>query len=180
MKKFMHKAILCLSLVSIASTAHAIDWDETDKYPWGKQTKGYEQVVGAFYMTLGPTGIRAKYIDGSRNTMVVMYVFENSPAAGKIKAGDVITGVNGNGFTTSVIKYKEAGDDGGYSGPLMEFGQAIETAQVGNGIIPVTVLRLKETLDFDLTITKTGTFSDTYPFNCPKTDALLPKLIKFI
>ena len=180
MKKFLHKTLLCLTLIAPFGTASAVNWDDTDPYPWGRQLADVESASGAFYMTLGPTGIRAKYIDGSRNTMIVMYVFPNSPADGKLEIGDVITGVNGHGFLTSAIKNNEEGNDGGYGGPFKEFGEAIEEAQDSDGIIPVTILRLANTINYDLAINVTGTFSSTYPYNCPKSVALYPKLISFI
>ncbi|MEE9581162.1 MAG: DUF6288 domain-containing protein [Nitrosomonadaceae bacterium] len=174
------KVSICMSAILMAisfqTPARAIDWDSNDSRPWGKAPKGLEVGPDAHYMALGSTGIRAKYISGSKDTMLVMYVFSGSPADGIIEVGDVIIGVDGQDFQTSMVR----GETGGYEGPFMEFGEALEKAQDSDGVIPVTVLRQSQTLDYDLTIPVTGTFSDTWPYDCPKSDALYPKLIALI
>ena len=77
------------------------DPPETDKRPW----------------TLGPTGIVGMWIgDFKGDQFQVKAVLAGSPAEGKIRFGDVITGVNGNKFTA-----------GGHMG--IEVGNAIIEAE---------------------------------------------------
>jgi len=122
-----------------------------------------EQPVGGFYANIGPTGIRADLVvrDG-RKRFVVRYVFEQSPAHGRIKNGDVLKGINGKPFVEAVN-----GDE-----PLMQMGEAIDQAEGRDGRISLSVDRDGKSLDVDLRLKPIGAFSRTYPFDCRKSDAI--------
>lgn len=64
-----------------------------DNCSWQEKEMNYAGVKG-WYIPLGPTGIRAMPASNPCYWKV-MYVFKDTPAFGKVKAGDVVAGANG-------------------------------------------------------------------------------------
>lgn len=106
---------------------------------------------------LGPTGMMGA--DGKKQIKVTK-IEKGSPADGKIKPGDIIVGANGQPF----------GDDS-----RREFANAInmaESTQAG-GLLE---LSLKDGKKVTLALKVLGSFSDTAPYDCPKTTALVTEI----
>jgi len=105
---------------------------------------------------LGPTGL---YGVTSPNDIKIVKVVEGSPADGKIKAGDVIVAAGGIKFDQQTRK---------------QFAAAVDAAESkeGNGVLSLT---LKDGKAVELNLEVLGDWSDTSPFNCPKTDAMIAR-----
>lgn len=104
----------------------------------------------------GPTGLRGT---AAKNTIQVAEVSKLSPADGKLKKGDTITGINGKAFKNDV---------------RWEFAAAIdraETESMGGKL----ALTLKGGKEVQLQLTVLGTYSPTAPYDCPKSKAIITR-----
>jgi len=110
---------------------------------------------------LGATGIKG--VTSATNIKVVK-VAKGSPADGKLKAGDVIVGVG------SVMFKKNARRE------MADFIDQAETKRAG-GVMP---LMLKGGKKVDLQLKVLGSYSDTAPYNCPKTDAIITQTADYL
>ena len=110
--------------------------------------------------TLGPTGLRG-WIFGSQcqtreaRQILVTDVATNSPADGVIAVGDVILGIGGQKFS----------DDA-----RIQFARAIAAAEAvaGGGSLRITRWRAGVVATAELKLKVMGSYSDTAPFDCPK------------
>ena len=123
---------------------------------------------------LGSTGLRgwihtkpACYLDSvqGRTTtasrqILVTHVGVNSPADGVMKVDDVILGVDGKLFTDDARK---------------SIGKAITEAEKteNQGKLKLTRFRGGKRETVQLTLGVTGTYSDTAPYDCPKSERIL-------
>jgi HEAT repeat protein len=110
--------------------------------------------------TLGPTGLRGWIYGRKGNTaearqILVTEVAKNSPADGILKKGDVILGVAGRPFD----------DDA-----RIQFAHAITAAEQKNngGTMKLIRWRAGQTHDVELKLAVMGAYSDTAPYDCPK------------
>ena len=93
-----------------------------DEFPWGLKLKGWhdraiaEKLGGGFFMNVGPTGIRARITHEHPKYFTVKFVFESSPADGKIEPGDIIVGANGKIMDVE-HKFGRRGEPG-WDGPM--------------------------------------------------------------
>lgn len=87
--------------------------------------------------------------------ILVTHVGENSPADGVMQVDDVILGVNGRLFTDDARK---------------SFAVAIQESEKAKngGVFRLTRFRVGKTEDVQITLRVMGTYSDTAPYNCPK------------
>jgi len=118
--------------------------------------------------TLGSTGARgwiwtAKIPQGaSRDArqILVTKVDKGSPADGKLRVGDVIVGVNGKDFTYDARK---------------AFANAVTEAEKhqNRGRLSLRVWRSGKVNDVVLKLKVMGIYSDTSPYDCPKTEAII-------
>jgi hypothetical protein len=175
----------------ISQQAHAIHVGAND-LPYGQSVdhpldSAVNEKYGgkAFFMNLGPTGIRARIDPDAPRAFKVTYVFQDdkSPAKGKIAIGDHIVGANGKNFSTDHGFHRKRAGARGWQGPPFELALAIEDSQGKDGLLELTVLkggvdRNRETVTLQLE--PVGRFSETYPWNCPRSDALLKKLLDFV
>ncbi|MBK1830656.1 hypothetical protein JIN77_07955 [Verrucomicrobiaceae bacterium R5-34] len=159
----------------IVTSLHAIEKDNRGR--WEQPSKhGPDTEVPGFLINLGPTGARATM---EAQSFTVKYIFADSPAAGKLALDDVITGVNGRPFDVPhtfghhMTRMKEF-PTVGYEGPMMDFGNAIEEAEGGDGKLILSVTRAGQPIKVTIPLKAIGKFSDTFPLNCPKS-ALLAK-----
>lgn len=114
---------------------------------------------------LGPTGamgwmhVEGGMTENSRQILVTS-VEKGSPADGVLKAGDVILGVFGKPFDSDARK---------------SFGAAIGQAETeqSEGILKLILWRQGEKLDIDLKLKVMGAYSDTSPYDCPKSKRIL-------
>jgi hypothetical protein len=154
----------------------------TDTNPWGyKAAEGPDVEVGGWYINLGITGARAKLTNANLRSLTITYIFKNTPAYGKLQIGDLVVGVNNRAFVTPHINGYGMDKFGG-EGPLMDFGNALEESQsLLGGQLTLSVLRGNQNLTIILNIgTRYGAFTDSYPFNCPKTNLILSELYPYI
>lgn len=137
-----------------------------------------------FFMNLGPTGIRARIDPEEPKAFKVMYVFQDrkSPARGLIKKGDLIIGANGKRFRDPHGFHRKRAGARGWQGPPFELALAIEDSQGRDGKLELMVYpageRQKETVTIQLD--PVGRFSETYPWNCPRSEKLLEGLCDFL
>ncbi|MGB1128595.1 MAG: DUF6288 domain-containing protein [Haloferula sp.] len=102
---------------------------------------------------LGPTGMTGKT---SPKDITVTKIAEGSPADGKVKVGDVIVAAGGVPFKDQTRK---------------QLAGAIDEAE-STGVLK---LKMKDGREVDLAMEKIGSFSDTAPLDCPKTDAMITR-----
>ena len=123
---------------------------------------------------LGATGMRgwiytkpAEYLDSvqGRTTaasrqILVTHVGEKSPAEGVMKVDDVILGAGGKLFSDDARK---------------SIAVAIQEAEkeANGGILKLTRWRAGKTEEVQLKLRVLGTYSDTAPYNCPKSKRIL-------
>jgi hypothetical protein len=142
---------------------------------WTKPTENNapDKEVPGFLINLGPTGARAVLTD---KTLVVRYLFKETPASGRLELGDVITGVFGKPFSAHTF----GGGPHGYEGPLLEFGDAIEKAEGKDGKLVLNVTRGGKPLDVTINLEPIGAFSATFPMQCKKSELLRVRALKYL
>ena len=170
-----------LFLALSSTTLTAIEENNRDR--WNKPSKsGPDKGVPGYLVNLGPTGARA--ILGAKS-FTVKYIFEKSPASGKLQLDDVITSVNGKPFEvvhrfgTHLTRMKKFPDIG-YEGPLMDFGNAIEDSEGKDGKLTLGVSRAGEKRDVVIELEKIGRFSETYPLGCKKSALLAKRAMQYL
>jgi hypothetical protein len=134
-------------------------------------TKGDPIPEGAKHdWNLGPTGLRGwmfcdKLVTMDARQISITRVDEGSPAHGLIEPGDVLLGVGGKLFTYD---------------PRTEFGRAITAAEseVGGGQLALTRWRAGKTEEVVLRLPVLGSFSDTVPYGCQKSERILAHGLK--
>ncbi|NWK56545.1 hypothetical protein HW115_13065 [Verrucomicrobiaceae bacterium N1E253] len=167
---------LCLGLTLLPATALR------KRDTWSKTTKVMPDAqAGGWFINLGITGARAKILLDAPKEFEVAYVFDGTPAAGKLKTGDRIVGVRGKVFSKP-HKFGYGVDFFGYEGPMMEMGNALEDAQ-GNhkGVLKLDVVRDGKRVEVELSLgQRYGALSKTYPYNCAKTDKMLGEMYAYL
>lgn len=130
---------------------------------------------------LGATGLRgwiytkaANNLDAAqgRTTLasrqiLVTHVGTGSPADGVVKVDDVILGVEGKPFSDDARK---------------SFAWAVQTAETEakDGVLQLTVSRGGTIHELSLKLSVMGTYSDTAPWNCPKSKRILDDACKVL
>jgi len=156
------------------SPAEAIK-DKTNQGRWTKPTVNNlpDKEVPGFLVNLGPTGARGILTE---QTFIVKYLFKGSPAEGRLRLDDTITGAFGKPFSSHTF----GGSPHGYEGPIMDLGQAIEKAEGKDGKLILNVTRGRETLEVKIDLEALGAFSATFPMKCRKSDLLRAKALKYL
>ena len=151
--------------------------------PWKHTTKrGPDAVVGGWYYNLGITGMRAVLLKDRPTHLRVKYVFEGTPAHGKVKVDDIITGANGKRFVVPHRNGYGVEVFGGH-GPMSDFGAALDESQGDRlkGRLALDVERngkpVRVTMDVG---TKYGSYGKTFPIGCRKSDLILTELYAYI
>ena len=168
--------VMLLSLLSVSvflsPMIHAVA-DSTNQGRWTTPTENNlpDREVPGFLVNLGPTGARAVL---TQNTFIVRYIFATSPAVGHLMLEDVITGVFGRPFASHHF-----GGVHGYEGPIMDFGNAIEQAEGSDGRLVLNVTRGTTALNITIDLELLGSFSATFPINCPKSTAIRAKALQY-
>ncbi|NQU23761.1 MAG: HEAT repeat domain-containing protein [Candidatus Nealsonbacteria bacterium] len=111
---------------------------------------------------LGATGARGwvfGWHEASYNSrqILVTEVADDSPAADVLQVGDVILGVDGKPFTKDARR---------------SFGEALGTAEA-TGKLPLLVWRSGKKLGVTLEMEVLGPYSDTWPYDCRKSEKIL-------
>ncbi|MGJ8658140.1 MAG: DUF6288 domain-containing protein [Akkermansiaceae bacterium] len=184
MKCFTTKSTIALSftLWLIQSIfLSAIELDNRGRWETPSE-KGPDTAVPGFLINLGPTGARATL---ESQSFTVKYIFPDSPAAGKLKLDDIITGVNGNKFTVPhtfghhMTRMKEF-PEVGYEGPIMDFGNAIEESEGADGNLSLSITRDGKHITVTVPLKAIGKFSDTFPENCPKSELIAKQAAEYL
>ncbi len=171
--RFVALLWVCSFALFFASSAFALaDKDNQGRYTT-PTTNGPDKDVPGFLVNLGPTGARGVLTEKS---FIVRYIFEGSPAAGRLKLGDEITGVYGKSFTA----HHWGGSPHGYDGPVMDLGNAIEKAESSDGKLQLNIIRDKKNSDVTISLEKIGAFSSTFPLNCKKSAYLREKALHYL
>ena len=147
-------AVLIAVLFSLSPTVAAQDY-----IPWNKDTK--EPLL----LNIGPVGVRVKtdhrvprFPRSESNSGTVEYVFENSPAEGRLQVGDLIAGVNGQSFTND------------FSDRIAE---AIARGEGSSGQMVLNIERENRKKDITFKIEKIGQYSAKWPSECKKSARIL-------
>ncbi|MFW6161552.1 MAG: DUF6288 domain-containing protein [Planctomycetota bacterium] len=122
--------------------------------------------------TLGPTGTRG-WIWGwhlettDARQILITEVDEGAPADGVLEAGDVILGVGGKPFAADCRKV---------------FGRAITEAEKkdNGGLLRLIRWRDGEREEVELKLRVMGSYSDTAPWDCPKSETILADGCRYI
>jgi hypothetical protein len=149
--------------------------DKTNQGRWTKPTVNNlpDKEVPGFLVNLGPIGARGILTE---TTFIVKYVFKGSPADGRLRLDDVITGVFGKPFSSHTF----GGSPHGYEGPIMDLGLGIEKAEGKDGRLVLNVSRGRETLEVKIDLEALGSFSATFPMQCRKSELLRAKALKYL
>ncbi len=110
---------------------------------------------------LGPTGL---FGVTSPTNIKITKVQAGSPADGKIKVGDVIVGAGGAAFKENTRR---------------QLADAIDQAETeqAKGALTLTLTGGKKV---NLQLKVLGAYSDTAPYNCPKTDAIIAQTADYL
>ncbi len=174
--------ILTLTL-TLSSNQASAQVEYGNGNPWQQRaTHGPDAEVPGWYYNLGVTGLRAELVSDQPKALVIRHIFNNTPGANIIKVGDIITGAGGKAFVNPHRNGYGEAVFGGH-GPVSEMAQALEECQGpnGNGQLQLELIRNGSKMNVNLQIGKTyGTYSPTYPFNCPKSQKILDELLEYI
>ncbi|MFK8114384.1 MAG: DUF6288 domain-containing protein [Rubripirellula sp.] len=150
-------AAAVISLLCVAPLSAQHSRNRVPKIP--DFTQG-DKTDGSHDWTLGPTGARGwiyawKHTAEARQILITK-VAKGSPAAGILSVGDVILGVEGKMFDDDARK---------------QFARAVMQAekQESRGVLRLVRWRKGQTEKVDFKIPMLGTYSDTAPYDCPKT-----------
>lgn len=178
--------ILVVMLVANMLCSNAFALRQRGDYPWKKgrntwQEKEMFDAIGpAWYLPVGPTGIRSQITVEYPQYLTVRYVFKDSPAAGKVKIGDIVVGANGTMLTRP---HSFAKNSKSWDGPLVDMARLIEDSQGKDGKLRLIIWpggKKAAQKTVTVQIEAVGRFSPTFPFNCKRTDKLLSDLYDYI
>ncbi|MDX1563859.1 MAG: DUF6288 domain-containing protein [Phycisphaeraceae bacterium] len=173
-------------LAVVSRPAGAVYEKGDGSFPWDMTYRSrHDQPITdklgkGFFLNIGPTGLRARITHKHPAYFTIKFVFDKSPAAGKIKAGDIVIGANGRIMKTPHYFGRRRAT---WKGPMTEMAALIEDAQGRDGKLELIVWpggdqrkQKKVTLQLKLV----GRFSKTFPYNCPRTDKLVRRLCDFL
>jgi len=159
-----------------------VDYRGNDS-PWAQRANaGPDAQVPGWYYNLGVTGIRAQLVEDDPKALLVKYVFPNSPASKLVKVGDKIVGAGDQRFINP-HRNGYGMDVFGAAGPISEMAEALEASQSAKqeGEFLLTLQRDDNTLEVTLLVgRKYGSYSSTFPADCPKSDLILKMQLDFL
>ena len=151
-------------VVAFSTVAFAVDdlWALPQPPSPPDLTAGGKRDARSSDVNLGPTGARGwvwGWHEASYNSrqILVTQITEDSPAEGVLKVDDVILGVDGKPFTLDARR---------------SFGMAVGKAEQ-TGRLPLLVWRDGRKMDVTLPLEVLGPYSDTWPYHCKKSEAIL-------
>ncbi len=154
-----------------------------DGQPWRQRaSSGPDAEVPGWYFHLGLAGLRVELVASDPTHLVVRHVFAGSPAAGSVQLGDHLVSAAGRRFATP--------HQNGYGmkvfgpgGPLLDLADALEACQGPDrdGRLALELQRDGKTVPATLAIgQRFGTFSPSFPADCPKSAKLLAALLEHL
>ena len=134
---------------------------------------GSSSAVGAKHdWNLGATGLRGwmhcdKMVTSDAREIRITKVEKGSPADGVLAIGDMIVGVGGKPFSYD---------------PRTEIGKALTLAEseAGQGNLSLTRFRKGESVEVMVKLPTLGSYSDTAPYDCPKSKLILEQGCKYL
>ena len=124
---------------------------------------------------LGPIGANGwGFSKKSRNgasalsrQLLITWIDKSGPAAGKLKLNDVIIGIDGKNFSSDSRRTLAA---------------AIDKAEMvkNRGKLNLRVWRDGKEVDITLTLATLGTYSETMPFKCSKTEKIIDRAVEYL
>jgi len=151
--------------------------------PWNHRVdRGPDAEVPGWFYNLGITGLRVELVDEAPSHLFVRHVFEDTPADGKVRVGDRITGAGGSVFTEG-HRNGYGMDVFGAHGPIAAFAAALEAAQTsdGRGRLPLTLLREGRTVEVELRVGRAyGAFAAEFPTDCAKSERIIEELCDYL
>jgi len=161
MKSLLKTLVACSAVIVLSGYSQAQVHYTDGGSPWNQKVEsGPDKDVPGWFYNCGITGIRVELIEDVPTALLVRYVFPKSPAFGKIKEGDFITGAGGELFTTP-HRNGYGMEVFGPEGPILDFAKVLRHAQstAGDGKLEVTVFRKGKSKSVKLNIgTKYGEF----------------------
>ena len=172
---------LLFACVASASNAFAQVHYYGDGRPWKQRAgDGPDAEVDGWYYNLGVTGLRVELVESAPKHLLVKHVFDDSPAARKVKVGDFITGAAGTAFENE-HQNGYGMDVFGPRGPILEFAEALEQAQAKKGRLELLLLRDDKQHEVTLNVgRKLGAFTKSFPEDCKRSDRLLDELYEYL
>ena len=150
--------------------------DAENQGRWSKPcTVGPDAEVPGFLINMGPTGARGVL---KARSLVVKYIFKNSPASGVLEIGDEVYGANGKKFSEHT--FGGTNINIGMEGPLRDMGLAIEDSEGEDGVLELMVTRGEKKLEVKVQLEKLGRFTKTFPVDCAKTEILKERAYKYL
>jgi len=135
-------------------------------------TQGGKFERADFYYHLGPTGAQGQmyvknFMTGEARQILITKIDEGSPAEGVLEPGDVILGIGQKRFDKDARK---------------TFGWAIEEAEKEENKGVLKLLRWRDGKEkvVSLQLRVMGSFSDTAPYDCPKSKKILEDAMKVL
>ena len=154
-----------------------------DGNPWKQRANGGPDAeVPGWYYNVGVTGMRVELVADAPRHLVVRHVFEGTPAHGKVRVGDFVTGAGGAAFETP----HENGygmDVFGPRGPLLDIARALEAAlgEGGEGQLALSLLRKGAPVEVELRLGRRhGAYSETFPEDCAESERQLDELLDYL
>jgi HEAT repeat protein len=121
---------------------------------------------------LGPTGLKGAiftryYMTGDARQILITEVESGSAADGVIDVGDIILGIGDEKFDSDARK---------------SFGRAINDAETEKqkGVLKLLRWRKGKEKTVSLKLKVLGTYSDTAPYNCPKSKRIMEDALKYL
>ncbi len=162
-------AVCCLGHEAMAIR----DQDNQGAYTKPTEHNLPDKEVPGFLVNLGPTGARGVLTPRS---FIVKYVFQGSPAAGRLAIDDEIVGA----FDKPFSEHHFGGDPHGYEGPIMDLGNAIEKAEGKDGKLVLNVKHGDSMKKVTIGLEAIGTFSPTFPYTCKKSEIVRAKSLAYL
>lgn len=171
---FLRSVLVALLATGLCTAPLHAQLNTKNSDMWTHATgKGPDHDVPGFLINLGPTGARARLFE---KHFEVQWIWDDSPAVGKLELGDKILGVFEKPWQESHV----FGGRQGYEGPMMEFGNAIEVAEGTDGKLPLLVERAGKTLDVVIELEPIGSFAPTFPYECEKSAQLRQRALDWL
>lgn len=173
MNAFLHPFLsaAAIAAVLLSGVTHGNPGGAPDLTKGEKPTMQSKKATTILVTHLGPTGILGwVYHDGpdtgKSRQILVDSVMPGSPADGVLQKGDVILGASGSG-----------GEPGQFSDDARKsFAFAIADAEARNpATLALMVWRAGKTQTMSIQLENMGAYSDTAPYDCPKTMRILEK-----
>ncbi len=170
-------ALAALALVPAALPAQV---HYEGRGPWNRAVReGPDAEVGGWYYHLGTSGLRVELLPDRPRHLLVRYVFPGSPAAARLRVGDILTGAGGAPFRTA-HRNGYGMDKFGPDGPVLEFATALEAAQAGDRRLELSYERDGKEATTTLRLPRGGAFSAGFPADCAKTERIREGLLEML